>query len=231
MAHRDGPMNEIIKKMYAEELDLIVERPIVVKERRRPFSYIKAKIWSRHSTAIKLAIVASTMAFLSALVYYYNLFTIEHFKVRLESAQIEAELQRRNDLIPSLVRAVSEYMEYEGKIFRHAADVRSALNALKSIPHKSPSALSIHSSLAKFQAVAENYPDLKSSATYQSLMKELSDTETRIAEARIKYNHAVNYYNSRLKMFPAVGFGCILGFRAEKAFESEKTAGTAPAVK
>ena len=75
------------------------------------------------------------LAFLSAFVYYYNYFTVEYYKTRLEMTQIEAELQRRNDLIPNLVKAVNDYMAFENKIFQHAADARSALDSLKSIPN------------------------------------------------------------------------------------------------
>ncbi|MCL4457368.1 MAG: LemA family protein [Nitrospirae bacterium] len=222
-------MKEIIKKLYARELDLIAEKPVAVKPGGKYIILIKQRVWDRQSAAVKIAITASLMVLISALVYYYNLFTVEHFKVRLENAQIEAELQRRNDLIPGLTRAVSDYMSFEGRIFEHAADVRSALGSIKNIAGESPAPMSIHPSLSKFQAVAENYPDLKASATYQSLMNELSNTETRIAEARIRYNRAANYYNSRLKMVPGAVFGCLMGFSPVKTFEAERAveAGTA----
>ena len=91
--------------------------------------------------------------------------------------------------------------------------------------------MSLASSLSKFQAVAENYPDLKASATYQNLMKELSDTETRIASARMRYNQATNFYNSRLRMFPGIIFGFVMGFSPEMTFESEKSAKKVPDVR
>ena len=83
------------------------------------------------------------LALLSAFVYYYNYFIVEYYKTQLERTQIETELQRRNDLIPNLVKAVNDYMAFENKIFQHAADVRSALSSLKSIPEASPSQLSL----------------------------------------------------------------------------------------
>ncbi len=223
-------MKEVIKKLYARELGLIAERAVAARRMALIWQSLKDRIWLRQSTAIKVAAIAAMLAFLSALVYYYNEFIVEHYKVRLQRAQIEAELQRRNDLIPSLVKVVSDYMSFEGKIFQHAAEVRSALNTLKDIPDKSPPP-DMQSILSRFQAVAENYPDLKSSATYQSLMNELSNTETRIAEGRIEYNVAVNYYNARLKMFPGFIFASMLSFQPERSFESEAGAKTAPFVK
>lgn len=223
-------MEDVIKRLYARELELIADRP-AAKKKESFLAFIRERLWNDKSFATKTAAVAFVLALMSAFVYYYNFLTIERFKVHLEKAQIEAELQRRNDLIPNLVKAVSDYMSFENQVFQHAADVRSALGSLKSIPNMSPSALSIQPSLSKFQAVAENYPDLKASGTYQNLMKELSNTETRIAEARIKYNAAANFYNSRLRMVPGGLFGFILGFGREKTFEADDAARTVPAVK
>jgi len=225
-------MKEVIKKIYARELGLISDRPSPIQKKWVDhLERIRNKIWGSRSTALKIAVIALILANLSAFIYYYNSFTVEYYKARLEMTQIEAELQRRNDLIPNLVKAVNDYMTFENKIFQHAADVRSALKSLKSVPEASPSQLSLQNSLSKFQAVAENYPDLKASATYQNLMKELSDTETRIASARMRYNTAANYYNSRLSMFPGLMFGPLLGFRPEKVFESESSAKKVPDVK
>jgi len=223
---------ELLKKLYAKELDLIAEMPSAVQVKWADYlARFKDKVWGRQSIAMRIAMAALFAALLSAFVYYYNFFTVEYYKTRLEMTQIEAELQRRNDLIPNLVKAVNDYMAFENKIFQHAADVRSALSSLKSIPEASPSQMSLQSALSKFQAVAENYPDLKASATYQNLMMELSNTETRIAGARIRYNMVSNFYNSRLRMFPGIIFGFVMGFDPVKTFESEKSAKRVPDVK
>lgn len=225
-------MNEVIKKLYAGELGLISDKPgpllVTWKDRR---TRIKAKVWGNQSVAAKIAVTSLCLAILSGFVYYYNYFTMGYFTTHLELTQIEAELQRRNDLIPNLVKAVNDYMAFESKIFQHAADVRSALNTLGSIPEAQPPQLSLEKSLSRFQAVAENYPDLKASATYQNLMKELSDTETRIAGARMKYNQAANFYNSRLRLFPGVIFGYVMKFSPQKTFESEHAANAVPDVR
>jgi len=225
-------MKDVIKKLYAKELDLIADAPTAIRVKWTDYlARIKERVWDRQSIAMRIAMIALFMAFLSAFIYYYNYFTVEYYKTRLEITQIEAELQRRNDLIPNLVKAVNDYMAFENKIFQHAADVRSALNSLKNIPEESPSQLSLKGALSKFQAVAENYPDLKASATYQNLMMELSNTETRIASARIRYNTVSNYYNSRLRMFPGIIFGLVMGFEPVEIFEAEKSAKKVPNVK
>ena len=228
--------NDVIKKLYARELGLIADKPVRGKATwrdkwRAMRRYAWARVWGHQSVAMKVALISLLLALISAHVYYYNFFTEGYFKTRLEVTQIEAELQRRNDLIPNLVKAVNDYMAFESKIFQHAADVRAALNTLGSVPETQPAQLSLEKSLSKFQAVAENYPDLKASATYQNLMKELSDTETRIAAARMKYNQAANFYNSRLKLFPGVIFATVMRFGPQKTFESVDSASKVPDIK
>jgi LemA protein len=222
-------LKEVIEKLYAEELKLITAKPVLVKEKQALTKRIKTRVWEKQTIAAKIAMVSLALIIISGSVYYYNLFTTESFMVRLEAAQIEAELQRRNDLIPGLVKAVAEYMAYEGKVFVHAADVRSALGSLKdlttdgtSLPVDMQALTSFKTAISKFQAVAENYPDLKSSVTYQNLMMELANTETRLAVARAKYNTAANMYNTSLELVPGLFFGYPLGFRHAKTFIADK---------
>lgn len=218
--------------MYAKELNLITDKPLIVTARSQHQTIakrIKVKFWEKQNIAAKIAMVSLAFLIVSGSVYYYNLFTTESFMVRLEAAQIEAELQRRTDLIPGLVKAVADYMAYEGKVFVHAADVRSALGSLKemtsdgtSLPVDMQTLTSFKTAISKFQAVAENYPDLKSSVTYQNLMMELANTETRLAVARAKYNTAANLYNTSLELVPGFFFAYPLGFRHAKTFIADK---------
>lgn len=222
-------MKEIIEKLYAEELKLITAKPVILKPRPTVSMKVKEAVWVKQSKAMRTALVTMGLLVITGCVYYYNLYTTELYMVRLEAAQIEAELQRRKDLIPGLVKAVSDYMAYEGKVFVHAADVRSALGSIKDVTRDAaglpvdPQAIAtFKSAISKFQAVAENYPDLKSSATYQNLMAELANTETRLAVARAKYNTAANLYNTSLELVPGIFFGYALGFRPAATFIADK---------
>lgn len=230
-------MKEIIEKLYAEELKLITAKPVVVRPKREIMKTVMEKLWDKQSGAVKTAIVSFALLLTAGTIYYYNMYTTEFYMVRLESAQIEAELQRRGDLIPGLVKAVSDYMAYEGKVFVHAADVRSALGSIKditregaSVPIDAQSIASFKSAISKFQAVAESYPDLKSSVTYQNLMAELSNTETRLAMARATYNTAANLYNTSLELVPGIFFAKLLGFKHAKTFIADKPIKTPSAV-
>ncbi|KWT94839.1 LemA family protein [Candidatus Magnetominusculus xianensis] len=231
-------LNDILKKVYAKDLGLLGDLPEISMRRKGFLSRISDKIWTRQSSAIKIAIVSLVLAGLSGAVYYYNYFTINVYQAMMEKAHIEAQLQRRADLIPNLISSANNYMSYEKTLFAHVAEVRSAVKTMeleaieKSMASggKPDASLDSKALLSKFQAVAEAYPALKASEAYNTLMKELSDTETKIAESRISYNRIANFYNSRLKMFPGNVFNVIFRFEPLPVSGSIAGAASAPLV-
>lgn len=222
-------LNKVLKKVYATELEIIedIKEPAAIKgqSRIRQILYaLKQRLWEDHTMAIKICIVSFILAFISATIYYYNFFIVNSYLALQEKSNVEAHLQRRADLIPNLVKAASSYLVYEKNIFGHIAEIRGAVAGLKTL-EESIDKLGIKdkSALSKFQAVAEAYPALKASETYTALMKELSDTETKLAESRIKYNAIANYYNSRLELFPGIIFNTLFfRFKPMQIFESDK---------
>jgi LemA protein len=216
----DG-LNKIIRRVYAEDLELIAKPTDLSLRRQHIMQALKEKLWSDHSSAIKVAIVSLSLAIISAAIYYYNFFTVNVYQALQEKANVEAHLQRRSDLVPNLVKSAGGYLNYEKNIFGHIAEIRGAVAGMKTLEQMN---IPDRSVLSKFQAVAEAYPALKASEAYTTLMKELSDTETRIAESRIKYNQIANFYNSRLQMFPGIIFNTFLfRFKALPVFEASKT--------
>ncbi|MBF0554230.1 MAG: LemA family protein [Nitrospirae bacterium] len=234
-------LNDILKKVYAKDLGLLGDVPQVSMRRKGPLVRLSEKAWTKQSAAIKIAIVSLVLAALCGAVYYYNYFTINVYQALMEKAHIEAQLQRRADLIPNLIISANNYMNYEKTLFGHVAEVRSAVKTLElqaleksaksaasgDSPGKADALADSKALLSKFQAVAEAYPALKASEAYNTLMRELSDTETKIAESRISYNRIANFYNSRLKMFPGNVYNMI--FRFEPLPVSGSIAGAAKA--
>ncbi|MBF0568253.1 MAG: LemA family protein [Nitrospirae bacterium] len=238
-------LNDILKKVYAKDLGLLGDVPEVSMRRKGPLMRLSEKVWTKQSSAIKIAIVSLILAGLCGAVYYYNYFTINVYQAMMEKAHIEAQLQRRADLIPNLISSANNYMNYEKTLFGHVAEVRSAVKTLE-LQALEKSAKAAGSSgdaagkadalsdskalLSKFQAVAEAYPALKASEAYNTLMRELSDTETKIAESRISYNRIANFYNSRLKMFPGNVYNVIFRFEPLPVSGAIAGAGKAPQV-
>src|SRR6266705_6295448 len=130
-------------------------------------------------TAVQLVAVA--LAALPLIGCSYNKFVGQEEAIKAQWAQVENQLQRRNDLIPNLVETVKGYALHEESVYKDIADARSQLLSAKS-PEESIAAANRQSSaLGRLLAIAENYPQLKANEQFNRLMDELSGTENRIA--------------------------------------------------
>src|SRR5437660_9055780 len=140
---------------------------------------------------VALAFVATPLAGCS-----YNTFVGQEEAVKAQWAQVENQLQRRNDLIPNLVETVKGYAQHEESVFKDVADARSRLLAAKSPEETIAAANQQTSALGRLLAISENYPQLRANEQFNRLMDELSGTENRIAVERMRYNEAVQRYNT-----------------------------------
>ena len=146
-------------------------------------------------------------------------------------AQVENQLQRRNDLIPNLVEVTKGYATHEREIFERIADARARMLASGSRDDKIAAANEMTSVLGRLLAIAENYPQLKADAQFARLSDELAGTENRIATERRRYNEVVQEYNTLTKSFPAVITAKVLGFGEQKYFEASEASKQVPQVK
>ena len=80
-------------------------------------------------------------------------------------------------------------------------------------------------------ALAENYPDLKASSNFLALQDQLEGSENRVAVARIRYNHEVRIYNSKIATFPGVILAPMFGFELKDSFEAREEAQEAVKIK
>lgn len=124
-------------------------------------------------------------------------------------AGIEANLQRRADLIPNLVNTVKGSAAYEKETLQKITEARAAATSIRlsaddlTDPEKVKAFQEAqdkisHSALSRLLVANENYPKLQASGQYTDLMKQLEGTENRILRAREEYNGAVREYNSEL---------------------------------
>jgi len=145
-------------------------------------------------------------------------------------AQVENQLQRRNDLIPNLVEVTKGYATHEREIFEQVADARAKLLSAGSRDDKIDAANEMSGALGRLLAIAERYPDLKANEQFARLSDELAGTENRIAVERMRYNDAVREYNAYIKSVPASLYAGALGFKPEKYFEAPAEAQKVPKV-
>ena len=162
----------------------------------------------------------------------YNAIVSKHETITAKWAQVDNQLQRRNDLIPNLVSSVKGYAAHEKGVFEAVTNARSQWARAGSVDEKIKAASAVDAALSRLLFVAENYPNLKADNAFLRLMDELAGTENRIAVERMRYNEAVRDYNITVRMFPGNIIAGVSGYQvASEYFKAEEKAKIVPEVK
>ncbi len=155
---------------------------------------------------------------------------------------VEASYQRRSDLIPNLVETVKGYAAHEKDTLTAVTEARAKVGQMKLGADivNDPAALqqfeaaqgSLTSALSKLMVVVEKYPDLKANQNFLDLQHQLEGTENRINVARVRYNDAVQVFNTSIRTFPnSLTNNLLLKLPRREPFKAEAGAEKAPAVK
>jgi len=160
----------------------------------------------------------------------YNRLVTANEGVDNQWAQVETQYQRRFDLIPNLVAAVKGAMGQEQKVFDDLAAARASYSGAQTVNDKAAAATQVESSFGRLLAIMENYPQLKSIDTVQTLMAQLEGTENRISVERGRFNDQVQNFNVMIKRFPTNLIAGMYGFSAKTYFQVSDTAAVAPTV-
>lgn len=213
----------IVRRLYGEELKpdannkkvagTINERP---RDKRRKLTAFKNALSNRRTVVwvIRIAVVLVALFIVAEGVSQFNRLTSWHVVVAARRADLERELQRRENLIPNLVFVVSKYAAYEQGVFKYVSDAREALKTIRSSETSGTQANSmLEKTLSRLVALAEQYPDLKATQSIQDLIAEAANTENRIADAKEKYNKACEIYSQYRTIFPGNVFAFIYRFK------------------
>ena len=146
-------------------------------------------------------------------------------------AQVENQLQRRNDLIPNLVNTVKGFAKQEREIFTEVTRLRSQWGSAKTVDAKIENANAMSGALSRLLLVAERYPQLKSDQNFLTLQSQLEGTENRISVERRRYNEAVRAFNGFQRKYFGRMFAKAAGVtEPAKYFEAEEKAQEVPVV-
>ncbi len=158
-------------------------------------------------------VIAAILSFTVAGCGYNTIPTLEE-NAKAKWAAVQAQYQRRADLIPNLVATVQGYAKQEKDVLTSVAEARAKATQVKidasalSDPEKMKQFQDAQSqlggALGRLLAVSEAYPDLKSNANFLALQSQLEGTENRINVARRDYIEAVRDYNLALRTFPTL---------------------------
>lgn len=161
---------------------------------------------------------------------FYNGLVTQGQAIDAQWGQVENQFQRRFDLIPNLVASVQGAMKQEQKIFGDLAEARTKYAGAQTTSDKAAAATEVESALGRLLVIMENYPQLKSIETVQTLMAQLEGTENRVAVERGRFNDLIRPYNTKIATLPGKWIAPMFGFSAKAYFEAAQGAETAPKV-
>ena len=191
---------------------------------------------------MRFRIVVLAVALLASGCGYNRIQSLDE-TVDANEANIQAELQRRNDLIPNLVTTVDEAAAFEQETFTAVAEARAGLTQARERMEQvlqredagaadiGPASDAVTENLRLFLNVSvEAYPTLTANQSFIRLQDELTETENRISVARRDYNEAVQVYNTYIRLFPLAITARVIGADRREPFAASAAAQEAPTV-
>ncbi len=137
-------------------------------------------------------------------------------------SNIDVLLKQRNDEIPKLIDTAQEYMDYEQEVLNEITEARNKAQAANNPKEKAEADQTIRGALGNFFAVAEDYPDLKSTEQFQQLQSRISEIEEQIADRREFYNDSVNTFNIRISQIPYNVMANMMDYTEKELFEASE---------
>lgn len=155
---------------------------------------------------------------------YNNLVRLKH-NVSQAWSNIDVLLKQRHDELPKLVETCRQYMKYEKDVLERVTLARAAVSKAREagdVGALGAAETQLRAGLGALFAVAENYPELKASESFQHLQGRVSQLESAIADRREFYNASVNANNVRIEQFPDVLIARNFGFGSRELLEFEE---------
>jgi len=162
--------------------------------------------------------VAFVVLAMSAVIF--NELIVARNQVRAAWADIDVQLTRRHDLVPQLVAAVQGYASYERATLTTLTELRSRALAAASLSDKAALEGELAQQIQRILALQERYPDLKASANFLELQRDLVEIEDHLQYARRFYNGAVRDLNTKIERFPELIIARLAAFKPAEFFRS-----------
>ncbi|MDN7024903.1 LemA family protein [Methanoculleus sp. FWC-SCC1] len=178
---------------------------------------------------IIVVVVLIVIGIAAIFVGIYNRFFSLKNSAEATLGQVKVAMKKRLDMIEQLLGSVKSYAAFEKETFEKVTAMRSSVAAagpgdLNEVERES------RSILGRLIAVAENYPDLKTSQTVQELMRAVRSVEDEIGRQRYTYNNISQQYNTMTDTIPSNFIAGILGFQKLQYLEFEEEISRPPTI-
>jgi len=165
-------------------------------------------------------VVLAVIMVLAVSVLGYNGLVRQRDQVDSAWSQVDLQLRRRSELIPSLVEAVDGYAGHERGTLEAVTEARVRAMGAHGPVEQASAESALTGALMSLFAVVESYPDLRVSQGFVELQRQLSATEDRAAYARQYYNDAVLTYNNAVTTVPRRILAAVFKFRTREYFQT-----------
>ena len=173
-----------------------------------------------------VALVAVVIGFLA--LETYNAVVALRLRIDKAWANIDVALKQRHDMLPSLVTAVRDLMQFEQDVLVEVTRARAAYSPTEPLPAQAAVSDATSSAVRSLFAVVEQYPDIKSQANVLDLQDQIERIEGMIADRRELYNDQVFQHNTRIAQLPALLLAPIFGWRPREFFAATPEETTRP---
>jgi len=155
--------------------------------------------------------------------------------VKTSWSNVETNYQRRTDLYNSVIKVIEGSANFEKSTLKEVISARAKATAINVDINDSASLgayqraqAQLQGSFSRLMAVAEAYPDLKTTEQFKNFQTQIEGTENRINVARRDFNGVVNTYNLKVKTFPNNIFAGIFGYHEKPYYKADPGSENAP---
>ena len=153
-------------------------------------------------------------------------------------SNVETNYQRRTDLYNSVIKTIEGSANFEKSTLKEVMEARSKATQIQ-VDINDPASLeayqkaqaNLQGSFSRLMAVAENYPNLKTTDAFRDFQTQIEGTENRINVARQDYNKAIEDFNLRVKRFPSVILARLFGYNEKPYYKADEGTEKAPDIK
>jgi LemA protein len=150
-------------------------------------------------------------------IYYYNVLLALRSNCDTAAAQIDAAAEKRDHVRRNLTTLLRFHADYEREVLTKVTSLR--------VPSERPNETTAPGTLARIDAVGEQYPSLVTNTTVNQASQALVDAEVDVHNRIIQFNTAVNMYTSYLRQFPGNMFGKMMGFHDRQFYKPQEQSG------